>query len=149
MSSINGRRMVTRAELAERGVPLSTLKWLYRRRTSTGHPEAANPGTKPLAWYEDEWTAWHAQYRRAPGQGRRAGTPSRHAKAHPYAGDPRLQTVLGWLRGQRELSAPTVQSGLADLGHPVSASVAARILTVARSVTADDGAAQNGGFTAT
>lgn len=149
MSSINGRPVVTRAELSERGVPLSTAKWLYRNRASTGHPEAANPGGKPLAWYDDEWTAWYAQYQRAPGQGRPAGTPSRHAKAHPYAGDERLDAVLGWLSERRDLTARTVQSELAELGHPVSASVAARILTVAKSVAAENDADQADGSTKT
>lgn len=140
-SSVNGRRVVTRAELSERGVPLATLKWTYRNRASTGHPEAANLGGKPLVWYEDEWTAWFSQYQRAPGQGRPAGTPSRHAKAHPYEGDERLAAVLGWMREGRELSARAVHDGLAGLGHPVSAAVAARILTVAKLVAAEDGAA--------
>ncbi|MBR7833620.1 hypothetical protein KDL01_10115 [Actinospica durhamensis] len=137
MPPSEARRTVTRAELvAEHAVPLSTLKWLYRSRDTTGHPEAANPGGKPLAWYEDEWVPWYAQYQRAPGQGRPAGTPSRHAKAHPYAGDERLTAVLGWLGEGRELSARTVQGELAALGHQVSPSVAARILTVAKSVAA-------------
>jgi hypothetical protein len=140
-SSINGRRVVTRADLNGRGVPLATLKWTYRNRASTEHPEAVNPGGKPLAWYDDEWTAWFAQYQRAPGQGRPAGTPSRHAKAHPYEGDERLEAVLGWMREGRELSARAVHDGLADLGHPVSAAVAARILTVAKLVVAEAGAA--------
>lgn len=135
-SSINGRRVVTRAELVERGVPLATLKWMYRNRASTGHPEAANPGGKPLVWYDDEWSAWFAQYQRAPGQGRPAGTPSRHAKAHPYQGDERLDAVLGWMREGRQLTASAVQHGLAGLGRPVSATVAARILTVAKLVAA-------------
>lgn len=140
-SSIDGRRVVTRAELHERGVPLATLKWTYRNRASTGHPEAANPGEKPLVWYDEEWTAWFAQYQRTPGQGRPAGTPSRHAKAHPYEGDERLDAVLGWMRDGRELSARAVQDGLARLGNPVSAAVAARILTVAKLVAVEDGAA--------
>lgn len=142
-SSIDGRRVVTRAELCERGVPLATLKWTYRHRESTGHPEAANPGGKPLVWYDDEWSAWFAQYQRAPGQGRPAGTPSRYTKAHPYDGDVRLDAVLGWMREGRELSARAVQEGLAGLGHPVSAAVAARILTVAKLVAAEDGAAES------
>lgn len=150
-SSINGRRVVTRAKLNERGIPLATLKWTYRNRASTGHPEAANPGGKPLVWYEDEWTAWFAQYQRAPGQGRLAGTPSRHAKAHPYEDDERLHAVLGWMREGRELSARAVQDGLAGLGRPVSVAVAARILTVAKLVAAEDGAepGQPGGQSAT
>jgi hypothetical protein len=141
--SINGRRVVTRAELCERGVPLATLKWTYRHRESTGHPEAANSGGKPLVWYDDEWSAWFAQYQRAPGQGRPAGTPSRHAKAHPYEGDERLDAVLGWMREGRKLSARAVRDGLADVGHPVSVAVAARILTVAKLVAAEDGVAES------
>jgi hypothetical protein len=150
-SSIYGRRVVTRAELVERGVPLATLKWTYRNRASTGHPEAVNPGDKPLVWYEDEWTTWFAQYQRAPGQGRPAGTPSRHAKAHPYQGDERLEAVLGWMREGRQLSARAVQDGLAGLGRPVSAAVAARILTVAKLVAAEDRAEadQTGGESVT
>jgi hypothetical protein len=135
--------------MQKRGVPLSTAKWLYRHRESTGHPEAANPGGKPLAWYEDEWTAWYAQYQRAPGQGRPAGTLSRHAKAHPYAGDERLAAVLGWLHEGRELSARTIEQRLAELGHTVSASVAARLLTVAKSVQAQDDADRTGGSATT
>ena len=138
--SINGRRVVTRAELVERGVPLATLKWAYRHRENTGHPEAANPGEKPLAWYEDEWTTWFSQYQRAPGQGRPEGTPSRHAKAHPYEGDERLDAVLAWMREGRELTARAVQDGLTGLGSPVSPAVAARILTVAKLVVAESGA---------
>ena len=40
-------------------------------------------------------------------------------------------------RSHRQLTAGAVQEGLAGLGHPVSAAVAARILTVAKLVAAE------------
>lgn len=205
--SIDGRAVLSRADIVARGMPATTAQWLYRNRAATGHPEAANPGGRPLYWFQDEWESWHERYRRrraetevdhggdpqemvdsaeaarivgyadrgsidsrpgtgdfaAPdgyvsgpggpsprwrratlwawaasprqaGQGRKPGTASHRAKPHPYAGDARLDAVLAWLGQGRELTARAVEADLRALGHPASPSVAARILTVAKSL---------------
>jgi hypothetical protein len=44
--------------------PASTVNGWYRDRARTGHPEKAGRTGRTDYWYEDEWTAWHAAYRR-------------------------------------------------------------------------------------
>jgi hypothetical protein len=57
--SINGRPAISRADMAARGVPKTTVNGWYRERTRTGHPEKAGRIGRTDYWYEDEWTAWH------------------------------------------------------------------------------------------
>jgi hypothetical protein len=50
--------VISRADMAARGVPLSTASTWYRDRTQTGHPAKAGRIGRTDYWYEDEWTAW-------------------------------------------------------------------------------------------
>jgi hypothetical protein len=56
---INGRPVISRADMAARGVPPTTARGWYRDRAKTGHPEKAGQVGRTDYWYEDEWTAWH------------------------------------------------------------------------------------------
>jgi hypothetical protein len=57
--------VISRAEMAARGVPASTASVWYRDRARTGHPEKAGRIGQTDYWYEDEWTAWRRAYRQA------------------------------------------------------------------------------------
>jgi hypothetical protein len=57
--AINGRPVISRADMATRGVPRTTIDGWYRDRARTGHPEKAARIGRTDYWYEDEWTAWH------------------------------------------------------------------------------------------
>jgi hypothetical protein len=63
--SIGGRPVISRADMAARGVPASTASYWYRDRARTGHPEKAGRIGRTDYWYEDEWTAWHQAYRQS------------------------------------------------------------------------------------
>jgi hypothetical protein len=56
--------VISRADMAARGVPKSTVDGWYRDRARTGHPEKAGRIGRTDYWYEDEWTAWHEAYLR-------------------------------------------------------------------------------------
>jgi hypothetical protein len=56
--------VISRADMAARGVPQSTAEGWYRNRATTGHPEKAGRIGRTDYWYEDEWTAWHEAYLR-------------------------------------------------------------------------------------
>ena len=62
--AINGRPPISRADMAARGIPRSTVDGWYRDRTRTGHPEKAGRIGRTDYWYEDEWIAWHETYLR-------------------------------------------------------------------------------------
>jgi hypothetical protein len=62
--AINGRPVISRADMAARGVPRTTIDGWYRNRARTGHPEKAGRIGRTDYWYEDEWTAWHEGYLR-------------------------------------------------------------------------------------
>jgi hypothetical protein len=57
--------VISRADMAARGVPRTTVDGWYRDRARTGHPEKAGRIGRTDYWYEDEWTAWHEGYLRA------------------------------------------------------------------------------------
>jgi hypothetical protein len=57
--------VISRADMAARGVPTSTSSVWYRNRAATGHPEKAGRIGRTDYWYEDEWTAWHRAYQQA------------------------------------------------------------------------------------
>ena len=57
--AINGRPVISRADMAARGVPRTTVDGWYRDRARTGHPEKAGRVGRTDYWYEDEWTAWY------------------------------------------------------------------------------------------
>ena len=63
--SIDGRPVISRADMATRGVPASTASVWYRDRATTGHPEKAGRLDRTDYWYEDEWTAWQRTYQQA------------------------------------------------------------------------------------
>jgi hypothetical protein len=50
--------VISRADMATRGVPSSTASTWYRDRAKTGHPAKAGRIDRTDYWYEDEWTAW-------------------------------------------------------------------------------------------
>jgi hypothetical protein len=56
--------VISRADMAARGVPPTTVNGWYRNRVKTGHPEKAGRIGRMDYWYEDEWTAWHEAYLR-------------------------------------------------------------------------------------
>jgi hypothetical protein len=62
--AINGRPVISRADMAARGVPAGTVNGWYRDRARTGHPEKAGRIGRTDYWYEDDWTAWHEGYLR-------------------------------------------------------------------------------------
>jgi hypothetical protein len=62
--AINGRPVISRADMAARGIPTTTVNGWYRNRARTGHPEKAGRIGRTDYWYEDEWTAWHERYLR-------------------------------------------------------------------------------------
>jgi hypothetical protein len=51
--------VISRADMAARGVPRTTVNGWYRERARTGHPEKAGRIGQTDYWFEDEWTAWH------------------------------------------------------------------------------------------
>ncbi|WP_433328717.1 hypothetical protein [Spirillospora sp. CA-294931] len=66
MSTLDGRRVYTRADLMEaHGLGRSTLEKWYREREANGHPEPAGTLDSQLAWDAAEWDAWF-QARQAP-----------------------------------------------------------------------------------
>ena len=62
--AINGRPVISRADMAARGVPPATASTWYRDRDRTGHPEKAGRIGRTDYWYEDEWTAWYQAHQR-------------------------------------------------------------------------------------
>jgi hypothetical protein len=56
--------VISRADMAVRGVPPTTVDGWYRNRARTGHPEKAGRIGRTDYWYEDEWTAWHQDHLR-------------------------------------------------------------------------------------
>jgi hypothetical protein len=59
--AINGRPVISRADMAVRGVPLTTVDGWYRNRARNGYPEKAGRIGRTDYWYEDEWTAWRGR----------------------------------------------------------------------------------------
>jgi hypothetical protein len=57
--------VISRADMAARGVPPTTVSGWYRDRARTGHPEKAGRIGRTDYWYDDEWTAWHQAHQRA------------------------------------------------------------------------------------
>jgi hypothetical protein len=57
--------VITRADMAARGVPRSTLDGWYRDRARTGYPEKAGRIGRTDYWYEHEWTAWYEAHLRS------------------------------------------------------------------------------------
>jgi hypothetical protein len=62
--AIHGRPVISRADMAARGVPRTTVDGWYRDRARTGYPEKAGRVGRTDYWYEDEWTAWHERHLR-------------------------------------------------------------------------------------
>jgi hypothetical protein len=61
--AINGRPVISRADMAARGVPLPTASGWYRNRAQTGHPEKAGHIGRTDYWFADEWEAWYQAHR--------------------------------------------------------------------------------------
>jgi len=57
--------VISRGDMAARGVPRTTVDGWYRDRATTGHPEKAGRIGRTDYWYEDEWTAWHEAHLRS------------------------------------------------------------------------------------
>jgi hypothetical protein len=56
--------VISRADMAARGVGRSTVDGWYRNRAVNGYPEKAGRIGRTDYWYEDEWTAWHQDWLR-------------------------------------------------------------------------------------
>ena len=52
--AIDGRPVISRADMAARGVPASTVNGWYRGRARTRHPEKAGRIGRTDYWYDDE-----------------------------------------------------------------------------------------------
>lgn len=61
---IDGRAVISRADMAALGIGRSTVDGWYRNRAVTGHPEKAGRIGRTDYWFADEWTAWHQAYLR-------------------------------------------------------------------------------------
>jgi hypothetical protein len=57
--------VISRSDMAARGVPPTTAVAWYRDRARTGHPEKAGRIGRTDYWYEDEWTTWQEARQRA------------------------------------------------------------------------------------
>jgi hypothetical protein len=57
--------VISRADMAARGIPAGTVSGWYRDRARTGHPEKAGRIGRTDYWYEDDWLAWHREHLRA------------------------------------------------------------------------------------
>jgi len=62
---LNGRAVISRADMAALGIGRSTLEGWYRKRAVTGHPDKAGRIGRADYWFADEWLAWHDAYTRA------------------------------------------------------------------------------------
>lgn len=62
--AIDERPVISRADMAARGVPRTTVDGWYRDRDRTGYPEKAGRIGRTDYWYEDEWTAWYQAHLR-------------------------------------------------------------------------------------
>ena len=62
---LNGRAVISRADMIARGIGRSTLEGWYRNRAVTGHPDKAGRIGRADYWYADEWLAWREAYARA------------------------------------------------------------------------------------
>lgn len=63
MPAINGRPVVSRADMVASGVGRSTIDAWYRERETTGFPEKAGQIGLTDYWYADEWTAFLTEHR--------------------------------------------------------------------------------------
>ncbi|OEJ20899.1 hypothetical protein BGK67_35280 (plasmid) [Streptomyces subrutilus] len=60
MATLDGRRVLTRKELAAKHeLSISHLETLYRDRENNGHPEAAGTIDRELVWEASAWNRWH------------------------------------------------------------------------------------------
>lgn len=62
--AIKGRSVISRVDMAARGVPRTTVNGWYRDRARTGFPEKAGRIGRTDYWYEDEWSGWHEAHLR-------------------------------------------------------------------------------------
>jgi hypothetical protein len=86
--------VISRADMAARGISRSTVDGWYRDRATTGHPEKAGRIGRTDYWFEDEWTAWHEAYLR-----RKAGSltrPDRSGDPDELVDATGAARILGW-----------------------------------------------------
>lgn len=63
LSELHGRPVYTRTDLVQRrGLGLSTLEKLYRRRADNGHPDPVGKVGRSWAWDAAEWDAWYDRF---------------------------------------------------------------------------------------
>lgn len=62
---INGRPVISRADMPALGVALTTADGWYRNRARNGYPEKAGRIGRTDYWYEDEWAAWVSRRERS------------------------------------------------------------------------------------
>lgn len=63
MREIDGRPVISRADMVARGIGRSTVDAKYADRANSGHPEKAGRIGRTDYWYDDEWSAWFEAYR--------------------------------------------------------------------------------------
>jgi predicted DNA-binding transcriptional regulator AlpA len=65
-ATVDGRPVISRADMVARGVSRQSLYLWYRERANNGFPEVAGRNGRTDYWYEDDWNAWlesHLQVR--------------------------------------------------------------------------------------
>ncbi|MGI5353571.1 hypothetical protein ACQEU8_36165 [Streptomyces sp. CA-250714] len=62
MAMLNGRRVLTRRELAEKhDLSVTHLEKLYREREANGHPAPVDAPGRELMWDATEWRRWYKE----------------------------------------------------------------------------------------
>lgn len=89
MAEINGRPVISRADMIARGIGRSTVDAKYTDRANSGYPEKAGRIGRTDYWYDDEWSAWFERYRQESHAGLtevdRSGPPSEMVDAREAA----------------------------------------------------------------
>jgi hypothetical protein len=62
---IDGRAVISRADMAARGVARATSGYWYRHRDANEYPEKAGRIGRTDYWFEDEWNTWLESHREA------------------------------------------------------------------------------------
>jgi predicted DNA-binding transcriptional regulator AlpA len=80
--TLDGRDVYTRQDLMTRyGISLSPLEKWYRRRRTTGHPEAVGRVGRELVWDAEEWDRWYSARQDTTALESRSELAARHGLA--------------------------------------------------------------------
>jgi hypothetical protein len=94
--------VISRADMAARGLPAGTADRWYRDRARNGYPEKAGRIGRTDYWYEDEWTAWREQHAR--GRLESLTRPDRHGDPDELVDAEEAARILGYA-GRRVIHA--------------------------------------------